>query len=451
MGMLLARLSAPLLYLATALLLLYLAHRAVRPLTRRAALVLLLLPLCFTGRAFVTGQAYGPINLAYGSEPLSAFAGDFGVKPAFNSTLHDLYTAIIPWHEAVRHAFSLGEWPLLNPFVLCGDPLAGSAQPAPFYPLSLLALLVPMPFALGYLAALHYLAAALGAFLLARELDCREEAAAVAAVGWMASGFVLFWLEWPLGMTIVHLPLVLLGVRRCVTTPGRGSVLLLTAGLSAALLAGHPESAAHLVGLGMVYGLVQLAGQERRVWAGAFGRGILAGALALGLTAIFTFPLLDTLTQTFQWHLRQGQTSHVEGAASFDEVGQRLLPSLVPFVYGFGAQRIKAVPAHLTPLASAYAGSLLLALALFGLARSRSRERWVWAGLLVLALAAGGKVPGFYELLAHVPPFQITLNDRLIATGGLALALLAALGAEAWLRSERPRSLAWVCLATTAG
>src|SRR4051794_21533347 len=117
-------LSALLLYPVTTGAVTYLWSRFVQPVTRSAAIVAVLLPLCFTGRALLTGRVYAPIDLPFVSEPLHAHRGEFGVGDPHNPMLIDLEQQIIPWHAAVREAWSRGEWPLLNPHMLCGDILA---------------------------------------------------------------------------------------------------------------------------------------------------------------------------------------------------------------------------------------------------------------------------------------------------------------------------------------
>jgi hypothetical protein len=60
------------LYVATAAVLLWLAHRYVMPIGRGVAAVLLLLPFCFVGKALLTGGVYAPVDLPYLTEPLLA-------------------------------------------------------------------------------------------------------------------------------------------------------------------------------------------------------------------------------------------------------------------------------------------------------------------------------------------------------------------------------------------
>ena len=79
-----------LLYFATAALLLLLAARFVAPLSHGAALVLLLLPLLFTGRAVFTGGVYAPVELPYEVPPLSDYRQELGVPPVQNPVLTDI-------------------------------------------------------------------------------------------------------------------------------------------------------------------------------------------------------------------------------------------------------------------------------------------------------------------------------------------------------------------------
>src|SRR5437588_630130 len=111
-----------LLYFATAVALLFLADRFISPISRGAALALLLLPLIFTGRAVFTGGVYAPVELPYDVPPLAEHRAELRVPPDRNPMLTDIAFIIIPWREAVRRAVREGEWPLLNRFELCGEP-----------------------------------------------------------------------------------------------------------------------------------------------------------------------------------------------------------------------------------------------------------------------------------------------------------------------------------------
>ncbi len=355
----------------------------------------------------------------------------------------------------MRHALAEGEWPLWNPFILCGDPLAGSAQPAPYYPLNALSLLLPIALAFTFGASAQLLAAAAAAFLYLRDLGCREAAAFLGAAGWALSAFVGFWLEWPLGAAVSLAPLVLLGARRVVLRPGWASTLLLAAALAAVVLAGHPESALHVVAVAAVMGLAEAAALPARRWGRVAGWTLAAGALALAVCAVYLLPLVEALRQTLQWVLRQS-APHLTTAAPAAEALGRLAASLMPPVLDL--PQADPSPALVLPLVSAYAGSALWGPALYGLARARWRGRFALAALGLAGVCAGAKMPGLYPLLGRLPLFATALNERLVFAGALATALVAACGVEAWLRAAEEgdgrrasRELAAACAVAAGG
>ncbi|MEA2600667.1 MAG: hypothetical protein QOF89_1659 [Acidobacteriota bacterium] len=449
--------TAAALYAAFAAVSLALAHRLVVRLTWRAALVLALLPLCFSGRALLTGKVYAPIDLAYSADPLAPYATRYGVGNDRKGIFTDLYSAIIPWRQAVRHAVSQGEWPLLNPFILCGDPLAGTGQPAPYYPINALSLLLPFALAFTFGASAQLFASALGAFLYFRDLGCREVAAILGAVGWAFCSFLAFWLEWPLGAAVSLTPFVALGARRIVQRPGWPSALLLTVAVVLTIFAGHPESVVHVVTVGAVLGLAELVSVPRRrlrdwrEWRAIAGWTAAAAVLTLALSAIYLLPLFESLQQTLQWILRKGSTTMAIAAAPGD-AWRGLIASAVPSITD--SPRTEGVHPLLPPLFSGYAGSVLWGPALYGLFRGRWKGRYALATLGVVGLCAGAKMPLIYPLLGRLPLLSMAINDRLVFAGAFATAALAALGIEAWLRAgeegepvRASRELAGVCVA----
>ena len=100
------------LYLAVASALLWFWSRRVETISRAAALVLVLLPLVFTGRAMLTNRVYAPLDLPFLYEPLKSYAAQYGVEKPHEIGLSDLHAQMIPWQKAVRFAIEQGEWPL---------------------------------------------------------------------------------------------------------------------------------------------------------------------------------------------------------------------------------------------------------------------------------------------------------------------------------------------------
>ncbi len=424
--------AAALVYAAVAAALLAAAHRWVRPLSRAAAAALVVLPLLFTGRALLTGRVYGPIDLAYSAPPLRPYHSDFGVPAlAHNGALSDVYCAIIPWQAAVRRAWSEGEWPLSNPSALCGDLLAGAAQAAPYHPIHLAGLVLPLPASLGYAATATLLLAGLGMFLFSRDLGCRESAALIGAAGWMWCDYMAWWLLWPLAPAVAALPLVLLGVRRVVEDPRPRSALLLAGALALALLGGHPESAAHVAGLGILWGVAALAARRPRRWLRPLIAALAGGLLALLVCAVYLLPILDALDQSAERRWRAGAYATADRSVPWHEVGPRALHSVMPFAFGrpgWGSESLAAL--RMEP-GGGYAGSLLLPLAAWGVGASRCRARWLLLAIALLGVLAGAATPGVADLLARIPPYDLAINERLAFAFAFGVTALAALGVEA--------------------
>lgn len=163
-----------------------------------------------------------------------------------------------PLFRLVRNEWLAGLWPLWNPWLNAGQPLAGSATPCVFYPLSAL-MLLPFPFPLLFntFISLHLVLAAWGSWRLARGQNRSGPAAAMAALTYAFGAPVLFqtcnvivligaaWLPWA-----IHWGL------RLFDQPARKPALLLALFLTLSILGGDPQSAYHAL---LILGLVACA------------------------------------------------------------------------------------------------------------------------------------------------------------------------------------------------
>jgi Bacterial membrane protein YfhO len=458
------------LYLLTALALLGLTHRFITPLTKRDAILLTLLPMLFTGRALLTGGVYAPVDLPYLTEPLRDMREALGVPRPHNGILSDLYAQMIPWRKAVQVALAHGEWPLWNPFILSGTVLAAAAQPAAYSPFTLLACLLPVADSLTFSVAITFFIAALGAYLFARELGCRETVALIAAAGWMYSQPIAFFALWSIGASWSFFPLVLLGTRRCVRSPGVRSTALLAVALTLLVLAGHPETAAHAVCVGVVYGLFEFIPRAardhrnhraegtdgavvpltprfaRRKLLKPIAAALAAGAIALLLCAIYILPILEAAPQTMEHAFRAGGWREMPHGVPNAEAKARVLADVFPFLHGHRWTR-KGTP--FMPLDTAAAGSIVLAVAVYAMIRVRSRDSWFFAALAVFGIAARSGWLPLSNAMQKLPLFDLTLNERFSFAAAFALALLAALGVEHAVRTA-DRRFGWMLAAAAA-
>jgi Bacterial membrane protein YfhO len=396
-----------LLYLPVAALIVFAWSRRIAPISRAAALALLLLPLVFTGRAMLTNRVYAPIDLPFQFEPLKAHAAAFGVERPHDPRLSDLHAQMIPWQKAVRYALAHGEWPLWNPFILCGDILAAAAQPAVYDPVNWIALLLPLPHALTFGAAMTFFFAAFFTFVFARSIGLREGPALVAAAAFAFCAMLAFYVGWPLGRAWTLLPLVLFSVRE-----RRWAMLAMA--LTLLIVAGHPETVLHVVTIGVIYGL-RPKGLRQWRWLGG---ALLAGLVALGLTAVYLLPFLEAAPQTFEHHFRSERYAQKPYGETITPAqrNERIARSVLPWVKG-------------DPLSTRVGFSVLL-LALF----ARRKEAWFFVALAVAGFLVACGIPPLPHLLHELPLYDIAINERFAFAGSFALAMLAGMGADRWPR-----------------
>ncbi len=401
------------LYSATACLLLWLADRYIHRFSRASALVLFLIPFVFTGWALLASRVYAPVDHVWDFVPLNWMKEDYGLTAAHNGILSDVSSQMIPWRAAVRWSLARGEWPLWNRFILSGDILAPAAQPAAYSPFTLLACLLPAALSMTFTAAVAHFVAALGAFLLACELRCRESAALVAAAGFTYATAMALFILWPLGFSWAFAPFVFLGIQR-------RSVALLTIAFVFLILAGHPETALHVVFLGGAWAFATVSPR-------ALPRLALAGVLALLLCAVYILPIVEAVPQTMEYAYRTTVLANTPRGVTAGESLARMVTDFFPYLH----------PRSDAPVDTAAVGSVILALAIYAVWRVRSRESWFFAAMALFCVLAHAEWTPLARLLQKLPLFDQSLNERFSFGAAMALAMLAAFGVDKLLDERR--------------
>lgn len=425
----------------TAALCLYLAHRFLLPISRAAAAALLLLPLLPTGRAVLTGDHYGPLNFAYNSPPLAARRSELPEHLYRNGPGSDAAIQMIPWRAAVRAVAAAGDWPLINPFMLCGDILLATVMPAVFHPATWLGFLLPLATAWTLASALMYFTTALCAFLFLRDLGLSERIAFFGASAWMLSSHTVLLDGRPNSFVFACFPLLLLGVRR-LAARGRGGFGATTLALVLMLLAGHPESVLFGVAGAGVFFLFELVAARSRI--AAIGRSVLAGLFALALCAVALLPFFEASEQTLQGRHRRDWYAHQPKSIPLADAVSGTLGVVLPKAYGdeFPSPRMPGAFPYAT---LAYLGGLPLGLAMIGVfSRRRESLALLAAGLLALAVANG--YPIIADIVCGLPLFNISIQNYLIGVTAFSVAALAALGLDAVIARRAAAPAVWLCL-----
>ncbi|HEX2254017.1 MAG TPA: hypothetical protein VHQ65_12175, partial [Thermoanaerobaculia bacterium] len=445
-----------LLYLALAAMLALAAGRPLARVSPAAALLLALLPLAYTAEGFLPGRTLSPTPLLAGVSPwaeANRTAEVARVSESVNPLLLDAATQFLPWREAARRDL------LFNPSQGGGAALLANGQSAVLFPTEALARLLTPFRAVTFSQAARLLLAAWGMFLLARRLGTGELAALVAAAAWTGAGFLQVWRLHPHTLVAATTPWIVLALLALAGHPGRRSAAALAVAGAAGLAAGHPETLLHAV----LFGLLLLAGTlwigrrgaggdggdgrgarsalDRPAAAGrpsrVVGWGIVGALLSLLLAAPLLLPFVENLVVSHEWVKRRAGGTVVEEesvAASLE----RLRPTFSPLALGDPLAGTWHGPENFSELSGGAMGSAALLLA--GLAFHRRRHRRLATVLLavgLMGLLVSIHLPVVSKPFGLVPLLKESLLKRLSLWWALAVAMLAALGVEAWWQARR--------------
>jgi hypothetical protein len=326
-----------------------------------------------------------------------------------------------------REAFWRGEVPLWNPYSNCGLPFLAQWNTLTLYPLSLIYLLFPLSWSLGFFNLAHLFLAGMGMYFLAFRWTENRFAASVAGVIYAFNGLSWTALMWSNDIAALGwLPWVVLTAEKAWQEGGARNVLMAAIIGALQMLAGAPEVIIFTwMALGVLWLIEWLKKGSRR------GRMLLRTGgvviLVAGLAAIQFLPFLDLLRNS------QRDTSFGDTEWSMPRSGWANF--LVPVFH--------CIPGQLGALyqflqgwtVSYYLGVGAVALTLMALWRARDRRTLVLGGLtafsLTMALGDPGKI---YTLACKLIPAMgfMRFPVKFVVLAIFAVPLLAARAVSWW-------------------
>ncbi|MBN1813878.1 MAG: YfhO family protein [Anaerolineae bacterium] len=353
---------------------------------------------------------------------------------------NDLTNMFTHWLSFAASSVQRGQLPLWNPYLSSGLPFAANPQPALFYPPTWLALLMPVPKALGLIVVLHLWLAGVGMMAWLRSEGASKAGALLGGIVFAFSGYFFVRVQaGHLGVitTGTWLPFVLWAYRRAVTR--RSWRLAVLGGLPVCLsiLAGHTASFLY-VALGLAVYVAfcawegwrphpptSLSSEERGRGAQGGGGEVLsplawAGvmlAVGLALAAAQVLPMVELVARSIR------QAADYGFAVRFSWPPGHLVSLLVPNFFG--------EPVHTGYWGDGiydefifYVGVLPLLLALLALRlRHRLKPFLLTLGLGALLLAFGEYGALHRLFYRFVPLFQ---SARAPARAGFLFTVAAA-------------------------
>jgi hypothetical protein len=357
-----------------------------------------------------------------------------------SASIGDLVTSFYPFRAFAAKSIKERTLPLWNPLILGGIPFQANSQSALFYPLNALYYVLPTPIAW---AAAHLLRMFLSCLLMAmlvRAIGGSNAGAIFSGIVFASCGFMTTWQGQAMGDAAIWLPLICYSVHRLHETCSRFSIALTSFAFAMPVLAGHPETAAHLTAAGSFLALwlwTRSSLSKPRVYSWTFiWSFFVAGVLALGLAMIQILP-------TLEWLQHIGQ--------SFEVVWP---PLSLHQVLGWVSRDILRDPNSAgiqVPEGAAYIGMITLVAASLAVFHNSTRYVIFFVALTVISLSViyGGEP--LWSIVSNTPVLRSLKNTRLIVVASFSLAALAGLGISAIEEqafSVRQRTLALILLAS---
>jgi len=417
--------------------------------SRLGALVILLFTLVFFNDAVFQGKLLSPIDAACPVDVVwNEACGD--IEVAHNGLIaSDQAAQFYPWRVLVRNLLKQGTLPLWNPYNYSGYPLLANAQSSVFYPINLLADLLPIRYAFTFRAVILLFVAGFSTFLLARELAISFYGSLLAAFSFAFSSPLIVWLGYAIIEVVVLFPLLLLFTERVFKTDNLLSALPVALTLGIMGLGGHPETLVQAVYVWGFYVIARLLVLSRvdnyalKKVGRIVARLAAASIVGAGLAAVQLLPTWQVLQTSHGYNARpESNISLILGART--DLGSVLSLILLIWPNYFGNPTWQELPNRGNWLSyynynglATYVGFLPIVLVpLAFLRRHQSWVTWVYAGVTFLSLGLLLRLPFFYAI-TQLPLLHKTSSARFRLTLVLGLAILAGRGLDTLLYDMR--------------
>lgn len=388
-------------------------RRWFAPLPWRVIVIALFLTIAFLNGAVFTTKVPVPLDEVLRGDP---YRGVFGITTSRNPLTNDTVKQILPWMHVVREELGAGRVPLWNRYQYSGYPLLGNGQSAPFAPVFLSTLFVPLPHQLVAMAGLKMFLALIFGWLFLRDEGVGPAGAFFGSAVFAFSVFQTVYLYYPMTAVTSLLPAAAFGVCGCLRDRRSRWIVLLAIVTAAVAASGHPESAVHIAIACIVLMLIEWR-RPHRALAGALV-GILISAPAW-------VPVIEQARISVR-------------AASLANTPHPVMEPLVAWLFlnpdGFGnpARGTWQWIYNYAMAAPTYVG--LVPLALLAAARRRRDLLLLLATVLLFLIAMNWTLVG--HAFNAIPPFTLIAPDRLRFVVLFFIATIAARSVDEITRSN---------------
>ena len=303
------------------------ARRARVDIPWRVAAAFYLLVLVFLFRPMTGPYVNFPADVGQLISPWSADAPPGRSK--FNVSryeMQDVVFQMVPWAHQVRENWKSLELPLWNDQVGTGLPLLANMQSQALSPFRILALPLPLGYAMTAEGAMKILVALTFTFLYCRR-RYDELPSVIGAIAFGFGTFVVVWLHMPHVTVACFLPAVMYAIDLLAERRTFARLVFAAALGPMILFGGHPETTAHIVFFAALYALWVTFGEINREKVRFIGSLVTACVLAAMLAAPVLLPFVDLMHESLRYEDSIAHP-HSDGTAYADFLG--VLPLFAP-------------------------------------------------------------------------------------------------------------------------
>ena len=344
----------------------------------------------------------------------------------------DGWTANLGLRILLGQMIVTGQLPLWNPYIFAGMPFLATVYPGVLYfPNWIFAVLPPLA-AMNIVVITTFHLAAAGAYLYARAIGCRREAALVSGIAFGLGGYLVV----HLGQTshiaaAAWLPWVILAVEKLYQQLSWRWVTIGSVVIAVQLFAGVPQMNFYTAQVWAAYVLFAafVRAETRHRWP-FLAKSAAMAVCGLLLSCVQLLPLRELLPYSARGGI------DYEYFASFSLPPWQSLNLIFPYFFGGALKSPYRLPywggEGVTELFG-YIGLLTLLLAAVAVFKVRGDKLvrfWSLLALLALLMAFGRYLPfGIHKLIFHIPVFNLfRVSARNLLMVNLSLAVLAGLG-----------------------
>lgn len=276
-------------------------------------------------------------NILFLGKTLSASAFSAGVMPSgpydyIGKTFSD-QPVIDPWASALQYEpelyltsiiYKSWNFPLWNPYIATGVPLAGDMISSVFFPINFVAYIAPIQFiwsAIDFILLLRLFLAGFFTYCFMREIRLSKTGSFVSACAFMLNGYLILYINMSHLNVEVLIPALLYFIERLFKNQNMIYCIYSSLFIALSIIGGMPESAFFSFFFVGLYYLFRVYKEYRLNWqrtSRSLSWLFIAFILGVLLSSFVTIPFIEYLRHSWNFHVESLGTYHYR--FSFDTI-----------------------------------------------------------------------------------------------------------------------------------